>query len=62
MPYKEDEVKLNHVDKEMHKIFVDEFKYGTKEEVSNGPIAKLSDTYCNLLKLDGTPYYKEKTL
>lgn len=56
VPYKKNEVKLNAVEKEMHKIVVDEFKYGTEEEAPNGSIAKLVDiTYCSLLRPDGHP-------
>lgn len=56
VPYKKNEVKLNGVEKEMHKIVVDEFKYGTKEEAPNGSITKLVDiTYCGLLRPDGHP-------
>lgn len=56
VPYKKGEVKLNGVQKEMHKIVVDEFKNGTKEEAPNGSITKLVDiTYSALLRPDGHP-------
>ncbi|GLJ42434.1 hypothetical protein SUGI_0879240 [Cryptomeria japonica] len=55
-PYKKGEVKLDGVNKEMHKIVIEEFKNGTKEEAPNGAIIKLMDiTYCGLLRPDGHP-------
>eukprot|EP01018_Ginkgo_biloba_P034683 Gb_25866 [translate_table: standard] len=55
-PYKKNEARLEGINKEMHKIVVEEYTNGTKEEAPNGSLAKLVDiTYLGFLRPDGHP-------